>query len=285
MKCLKCNNEINDNSKFCEFCGNKVENTFNQNLNYNTMNNVNSNVTMSNTIQNTNSNSFNNSVNTNMNNNMINNQNPNNNLNSINGLNQDMSNDIINNNNMINNVNSSINTNVNNMMDDFKTLNGALNLFRSVNCIGNQNIILIAHKNSNSGTMTSMIVGGAIGSIASSMERTAGAGFKVEIGEYDALVLNFTEYGIGFIPLKLQGKRLTKWTMDKMQPNMSNFVFVSNNSIEKITVKNNSIIDKSKRIILKIQGNVTFDLIAYMEEKLVPYQKDSMNSLVSMYSK
>ena len=30
MKCLKCNNEINDNSKFCEYCGNKVESIINK---------------------------------------------------------------------------------------------------------------------------------------------------------------------------------------------------------------------------------------------------------------
>lgn len=32
MKCLNCNNEINDNSNFCEFCGYKVEKNIPKNL-------------------------------------------------------------------------------------------------------------------------------------------------------------------------------------------------------------------------------------------------------------
>jgi len=252
MKCVNCNSEIDNNSKFCGFCGYKVNNSFNQNLNYNM-------------------------------NNMVNNQNFNSNLNSNNGFNNSMSN-----NNVI--MNQNINTNnynefSNNINNEFKTWEGVVNLFRSVNGVGNQNIILIAHKNGNSASTSSMLFGGVIGGIADSMEKTAGAGFKIGLGEYDALILNFTECGIGFIPLNLQGKRLSKWTMDRMIPNMSNYVFVGNNSIEKIIVKNNSIIDKSKRIILKIQGNVTFDLIAYMNEKLVPYHSNSMNQLLSMYGK
>ena len=318
MKCLRCNNEINENSKFCEYCGNVINNNtnmtnnqmynnysnqnnlINTNMNtYSSSNDVNSsnNTMMNNTIQNNNSinNGFNSNITSNQQsqinnnyNNVVSNQ-PNNtnyvNFNSNDSLNINNNTTNYSNGNMQmqNNMNTNISSSMNN---DFKTIEGATNLFRSVNCIGNQNIMFIAHKNSNAGTTSSMIFGGAIGGIASGMERTAGAGFKIGIGEFDGLVINVTEKGLGFIPLQLQGKRLSKWTMDRMLPNMNNFVFVSNENIKSFIVKKFSIFNsKTKRIIIKIEGNVTFDLTANLEEQLIPYQKESMEKIVSMYSK
>ena len=245
---------------------------------YSSSNNINSsnfnNNTMNNTIQN--NNGFSSNLNSNqqtqiINNNVISNQQ---------------------NNNYVNNNTNTYNSNTENMQiqnninSDFKTLEGVTNLFRSVNCIGTQNIIFIARKNSNSATTSSMIFGGAIGGMASSMERTAGAGFKIGIGEYDALIINVTEKGLGFIPLQLQGKRFTKWTMDKMIPNMNSFVFVGNEYVKSFEVKKYSIFsNKSKRLIIKVEGNVTFDLIANLEEQFVSYQNNSVNTLINMYSK
>ena len=323
MKCLRCNNEINDNSKFCEYCGNKIEtsinmtnnqtynnipnqnNMINSNMNYSQTNNINynnsnvnasvsNNVMMNNTVQTNNSinNGFNSNItgnqqtqimNTNYNNVVSNQTNNTNyvNVNSTNSLNSNVN--IVNNTANSNTENMQIQNNIN---SDFKTLEGVTNLFRSVNCIGTQNIIFIAHKNSNSATTSSMIFGGAIGGMASSMERTAGAGFKIGIGEYDALIINVTEKGLGFIPLQLQGKRFTKWTMDKMIPNMNSFVFVGNEYVKSFEVKKYSIFsNKSKRLIIKVEGNVTFDLIANLEEQFVSYQNNSVNTLINMYSK
>ena len=333
MKCLKCNNEINNNSKFCEYCGNRVEsninmtnnqiynNTPNQNVMMNTNNNdmynininnnpqtnninynnsnvndiVNNNVTMNNTVQN--NNSFNNNVSANINNNVVNNQ----------LINNELNNNIINSN--INSINTNIiNSNIDNIQmensnnnfsinNDFKTLEGATNLFKSVNCIGNQNLMFIAYKDPNAGpliTKKSFVggilggaVGGFVGGLAEGAERAQkeeNMGNTIGIGHYDALLINVTENGLGFIPLLIEGSRIMA-KHDRYVPNMNNYSFINNNYIESIVFKKYSFGGKTKKVTIKIQDNITFDLMACMEEKLVPYQKESMEKLVNMYSK
>ncbi len=293
MKCLRCNNEISDNSNFCEYCGNKVESNINMtnnqiynnipnqnviintnnNLQTNNMTNVNNNVMMNNT--NKDINSFNANVSSNINSNIVNNQ-------------------TINNSDYDNAINSNISNNMNN---DFKTLEGATNLFRSVNCIGNQNLMFIAYKDPNAGplvTKKSLVggilggaLGGFVGGLAEGTERTQkeeNMGNSIGIGHYDALLINVTEHGLGFIPLLIEGSRIMA-KLDRYVSNISNFSFINNNYIESIVFKNYSFSGKAKKVTIKIQGNITFDLMACMEEKLVPYQKESMEKLANMYGK
>lgn len=221
MKCLNCNNEVNDNSKFCEFCGTKIENTG-----------------------------------------------------PLNPMNQQP-------------------VMTSNVISDFKTLDGVINLFKSVNCFGQDNCIIVTFKDMNvhttrTGVMTGAfgILGSAASSIAEDIERSDKDNMinnSLGIDDFDGLILNKTESGLGIIPLINQGSKLiTK--LDNYVPNINKFVFVNNNYIESINVKKLTMFSsKCQRLTIRIQGGVEFNLTANMTEKQIPYQSEYMTKFVNMY--
>lgn len=319
MKCLNCNNEIDDNSNFCEYCGMKLEN--NVNIINNQMNN---NVSNQNIMLNTNSNTdnINNgfqtgfSSNLNVNNNvMMNSQNQNNNLNESNGLNQVVNYSV--NNNMLNNSDYNMNTNVdnnlvntsiennqmqndntsfnNNMNTDFKTLEGVEALFRSKGGLGTDNCIFIAFKDQNVHATRTAVSAGAFGVIGSMISRDfedLESSRKMDkindfvgINNYDALIINIFDLGISFIPLlKKEGGFLIN--LNDCIVDINNYAFVSRENIESIVFKKLTILSsKVQKLTIKIKNGVVFDLTANKVEKNIPYQQASMEKLISIYGK
>ena len=219
MKCINCNKEINSNSKYCEYCGYKI-NTFN-------VNNYDSNLNNDNNYMN-------------------------------NNLNQ---------NNYDRHINiSTLNQNINN---DFKTWDGALNLFRSVKCIGRENCIFLAFIN---------VLGSIFYSFVAVQYGIAGG-----IGGYDGLLINQTEMGIGIIPLAQKGVQTTL-NADKLYPLFDRFIFIPNQLIEGIEIKNYNMFNKGmQQVNIALTDGSVLLFLARLKEKNVIYQEREFGKFVSRY--
>ena len=142
---------------------------------------------------------------------------------------------------------------------NFKTLEGAMEIFKSLNCIGNENCIFVTFKDTNrEGLKYGALgaVGGAIAGAAASFSN----GMLAGIQGFDGMLINLTETGLGIIPLKSKKIQLTL-KIDNMEPLLDRFVFVANENVESIIIKNFSflneltqpyIFDKDKSWIIKI---------------------------------
>ena len=285
MKCLKCNNEINNNSKFCEYCGNRVESNINM-----TNNQIYNNTSNQNVMLNTNNNYMDN---INIYNNEINNQQKNNGL-----------------------SNSNLNNNKNN---DFKTIESAINLFKSVNFVGNSNCIFIAYNadyapNPNSALRLSGIsVGNKVGGIGGAAVGSAVGGFlsssinsaldeyvkKIEnpsikllmnVSDFCGYLVNITEFGIGFIPLMNNYSSITSIKNVEIHPEF--FVSISSSDVFNVSLKKVKLPFMCTRVFMKITFN-SGDLnpkpkmSLRIHDKLdnVNYQTNSVNNLLNMYKK
>ena len=104
---------------------------------------------------------------------------------------------------------------------DFKTIDGAMEIFKSLNCIGNENCIFVTFKDTNrEGLKYGALgaVGGAIAGAAASFSN----GMLAGIQGFDGMLINLTETGLGIIPLKSKKIQLTL-KIDNMEPLLDRF--------------------------------------------------------------
>ena len=159
---------------------------------------------------------------------------------------------------------------------DFKTLEGAMEIFKSLNCIGNENCIFVTFKDTNrEGLKYGALgaVGGAIAGAAASFSN----GMLEGIQGFDGMLINLTEAGLAIIPLSQKG---VKWTMniEKMEPQLDRFVFVANENIESIIIKNFSFLNKkTKKVKIKLKDGMVLHQLARVAEKSIPYQEGNFS--------
>ena len=154
---------------------------------------------------------------------------------------------------------------------NFKTLEGAMEIFKSLNCIGNENCIIVTFKDTNRegfkyGALGA--VGGVVGAAASFSN-----GMLEGIQGFDGMLINLTETGLGIIPLKSKKIQLTL-KIDNMEPLLDRFVFVANENIESIIIKNFSFLNKkTKKVKIKLKDGMVLHQLARVVEKSIPYQE------------
>ncbi len=149
-------------------------------------------------------------------------------------------------------------------MEEFNTIEKVQELFRNVNCLGNDNTFFVAY---NDKQKQSGMVGG--------MEHP-----------YDGLLINANEAGIGMFYLKTQGMGgLLMANISKMNVCKDQFFFIPNSDIASIKVKNYALFNsKTKRIEISTT-NKTYKLFAKFVEKDFPYQTDNFTKFVNKYGK
>ena len=162
-------------------------------------------------------------------------------------------------------------------MNDFKTFDGAFELFRGVGSVGNENCIFVTYKDTGRDGMKYGLMGalggaagGAIAGAASFMNGMADGLNK----NFDGLLINQTENGLGIIPLTTDGIALTI-SPAKLHPNVSDFVFIPNEGIEEIKVKGLPLNKNIKKLKIKIRDFKTLHLTFNRKEKSVPYQEEN----------
>ena len=166
---------------------------------------------------------------------------------------------------------------------DFKTNDGVVNIFRNLNCIGMDNCYFVTFKDTNSeafkyGAMGA--VGGALGAAAAFSQ-----GMVDGMQNYDGLLINQTENGLGIIPLVTKGVQLML-NPDKMEANIDRFFFIPNQYITSITVKKFNIFNKkTQKVGISLTDGTEFKLLAHVSEKNIPYQELNFNKFMNKYSK
>ena len=161
---------------------------------------------------------------------------------------------------------------------NYNTYEEVNEIFRKVNCIGNDNCFFVTYKNPNS---TSAAMFGAVGGLVSGMANA----MSDDIEKSEGFIINLTEQGLGLIPLKNKGMQMVI-NVAKMEPQLDKFLFVPNDKIEFIEVKNFNFLNKKlQKVNIKIQGLKTLYQVARIKEKDIAYQEDNVTKLMEKYKK
>lgn len=170
-------------------------------------------------------------------------------------------------------------------MGDFKTLDGAAELFKQVDGLGNSNNIFITLKNTTREGMKYGIAGGMAAGIGVGILAT-GNSETIFGNNFDALLVNQTEKGLGLIPMHSKKIVLTNVKVENLEPDLEEYAFIANDSIKEIKVKNFSFLNKKVQTIkIKVGDKNTLHLIARKQEKHLPYQEENFGKFMAQYKK
>ena len=149
-------------------------------------------------------------------------------------------------------------------MYEFDTMEKCIELFRSIGCLGNENNIFFAYKDTAKTTGPASFLGGAVGAFASGMAEGMNH-------PYDAVIINQTENGIGMLLLKQQGVVLT-YKIEKMFVQKDKFIFIPYQYISEIKVKKAALLNnKRKSITISTTNGMKYYLLADIDLPLLPY--------------
>lgn len=167
-------------------------------------------------------------------------------------------------------------------MDDFKIYEIAEKMFAENDCVGLENCIFIARKDTNKQGMQAGLSStlGLAGAAAAGM---IGKNDALQNLYYDGLLINQTEKGLGFIPLCNKGIVLT-FNLDKMEAKTNNFFFIGFDVIEKITIKNFNILNhKLKTLRIFLQNGDKIQILVSVTEKGVSYHEGNFARFLQKY--
>ena len=174
-------------------------------------------------------------------------------------------------------------------MDDLSTYQGAIEIFRKVNCVSErENCIFGAIVDfSKSDEFTgSMIGNGALGPVGYVVGGAIGRERDLRTGRiYDFLFVLFdvTETGVGIMPLSGGGLKINP---EKLTPYYDGFVYYYYQELSDIKVKNYYGIRKNvKSITITLIDGKKLHFTANMSENRLPYQINGMSRFVERYQK
>ena len=162
-------------------------------------------------------------------------------------------------------------------MEEFNTIEKCLELFKSVDCIGGENLIFFTYKDAAKAIGPATMFGGAVGALAGGMVN----GMEYP---YDGLLINKTEKGIGMFMLKQPGIPLT-YKLEKMELQKDQFIFYKNEDIKEIKVKKFALLNnKKKSILITANDKKKYVLCADVNEARLPYHNDNFSKFTQKYS-
>ena len=174
-------------------------------------------------------------------------------------------------------------------MDDFSTYQGACAIFSKVNSLsekGNCIFGAIVDQSKSASFTGSMIGEGAFGAVGYVVGGILGQERDQRISRiYDYLfvLFNFTENGVGIMPLSGGGLKINP---EKLKPSYDGFVFYYYQELAGITAKNYYGIRKSvKAITITLNNGGKLHFNANMAEKTLPYQENAMKVFVDRFGK
>lgn len=172
-------------------------------------------------------------------------------------------------------------------MADYKTLEGASELFQSVDGLSVQNNIFLVYKNTTREGMKAGLAGGLAGGLMSAglpgvIIKTGKAAETVLEGKFTGLLINQTENGLGIIPMHQKGLQLTL-NADKLEPEPENYIFIGNEAISEIKIKNFNIFNKKVQKVNIFVDKYKLYLMARISEKNIPYQQENFTKFMNQY--
>lgn len=151
-------------------------------------------------------------------------------------------------------------------MEEFNSIEKVRDLFASINALGESNLFFVTCQDKQK--VSGMVAG---------MEYP-----------YDGLLINATEKGIAMFYLKgsaLSGL-ITLATPSKMILDKENHIFIPNENIKEVKVKNFALLNsKTKRIEINTLDGKSHKLYAKVDEKDFPYHKENFAAFMNKYSK
>ena len=148
-------------------------------------------------------------------------------------------------------------------MEEFNTLEKVEKLFEKYGCKGKENIYDVLFKDTRK--YSGMVKG---------MEYP-----------FDALLVNFTDEGIGFFQLA-PAKFSLKVTLEKLVVKEDTYTFIKNEDIKSIEVKNFAILNKKvKSVIIKTNNKKQYYLFGRLNDDKLPYHNEMFDKLIEKYSK
>ncbi len=169
-------------------------------------------------------------------------------------------------------------------MYDFRTIEGATDMFGTVNGLGNSNTIFMALKDTGREGMKYGIAGGMAAGLGVGLIVHSNAAKEVLANNFDALLINQTEHGVGIIPLHSKKIVLTSVKVENLEADMQNYVFLGNDIIKEIKVKNFSIFNKKVQSLkIKLDEKNTIHLLVRKVEKDLPYHESNFARIMNQY--
>lgn len=162
---------------------------------------------------------------------------------------------------------------------NFNTTEGAMELFRKVNCIGSDNCIFTMYKDPNVDAAKYAMFG-AVGAVVNGLAEGMQKGLEKE----QALLVNETEAGLGIIPLKSKMQMVVN--ISKMEPQIDKYVFIPKEKIESITIKDFNIFNKKlQKVQIQISGMNLLREVGKVKDKDIEYQEANFARFMSRYKK
>ena len=174
-------------------------------------------------------------------------------------------------------------------MANFSDYNGALEIFKQVGCVGEKDNWIFGGfiDKSKSAILPSSTIGRYTFGAAGYM-----AGYEIgrqrdisisKINGYFSLLFNFTENGVGIMPLDGSGLTINP---KKLEPAYDGYVFYNYQEISEISVKNFWGIRKGiKTVTIKLVDDKKLFFFIHMVERHLPYQEVNMKKFVAKYQK
>lgn len=174
-------------------------------------------------------------------------------------------------------------------MDDYSTYQGALEIFRKVNCVGEvENCIfggivaLTKSERFKAAAIGKTVLGPAGFTVGNAIGRERDLSVS-KIYEYAHVLFDFTENGVGIMPLA--GSKVTI-NPQKSQPDYDGFIWFNYKELSNISIKKYyKVRNKIKIITITLADNNKLHFYAKMVEKTLPYQEHNMNLFVGRYQK
>ena len=161
-------------------------------------------------------------------------------------------------------------------MEEFNTLEAVGNLFKQVNCEGQENNYFMGYI---AVPTSSSMLGGAIGTLV------AGAVVGME-NDCDGFIVDLTENGLGMMPLINGGLNGFTFTPKKMTANPVAYFFVPESEIKSISIKRYNLISMvTKKVIIELNNGRKINLVVNVREKLLPYHEAGFARFMAKYSK
>lgn len=176
-------------------------------------------------------------------------------------------------------------------MGDISTYENVLEMFKQINCEGQENTIFVAIKDISKGARANGIIagqalGGTIGYTIGSIIGETIEKRTSKLNNYLFLLINRTESGIGIIPLRGGSPFSTNADPEKLKPVFEDSVFYNNEELKDITVKNfNFLNTKVQSIIITFSDGKKLNLQANIKEKFLPYQEECFANFMQLYKK
>lgn len=174
-------------------------------------------------------------------------------------------------------------------MDSFSSYQGAFDVFKRVNFVGErENCIIgaIVDQSKSAEFTASMIGNGLLGPVGffagQEIMRERDARLS-KFNDFFFVLLNFTEKGVGIMPLNGIPFKIDP---EKMEPRYDGFIFFNKEEVLGISSKNYYGIRKSvKTITITLVNNKKMYFTANIKENKLPYQEPSMKNIVERYQK